>query len=615
MSETSTAKRFEQQQKNLIALLSKTTSRKSGGALPERGAATSPKVATGKSFFVASSSPSGTREAKLHYQSEISDRVDFESILEQANHDHEQALKAREREICMLKSLLSQKKDMLDSTKLRERTIKYYGSLLTGIVESLASNTELIHDEDHSRHMLKVSSTLSYLLNDGNITQSIQKEVSMTEALDEAVEEKMKMKAISASLKNRRGSINAVPFESHMLYHEPTHDSADLVDEAVRPAQVSKNRRGTLNAVPFTIAKQGASSSPRKTSIDDMAVNVSTATTEPRAENENDTALAVSNVICHCRELVPFRCLEESFEKKCASLFDAIYRRSLVQVDEKSKEMHVRVDNASDPLDFWIGKSTFLNFLFATDNIDSKLTMQSAMYCFDKAASESLRRGNYKLSLRLYFEEFISALSYAASFKKGDGVNQRENLVQFVCNCVQSAAMKDEMIYYEFCNIFKYCKSPDMFSTLSNAQHFLLKTYKRFVNYSCCIDPGGKKIKKYSPAGLESINPDTEEYNGKSFYQFCKTFHIFPVLTQESTCRRVTQHVRKISSDSNNSFFACLIYLSLSLARNTDDLQEDVQCGEILSSMLCSRMTSIIERVVVHIENEALKLNANSKGN
>ena len=38
------------------------------------------------------------------------------------------------------------------------------------------------------RHMLKVSSTLSYLLNDGNITQSIQKEVSMTEALDEAVE-------------------------------------------------------------------------------------------------------------------------------------------------------------------------------------------------------------------------------------------------------------------------------------------------------------------------------------------------------------------------------------------------------------------------------------------
>ena len=89
---------------------------------------------------------------------------------------------------------------------------------------------------------------------------------------------------------------------------------------------------------------------------------------------------------------------------------------------------------------------------------------------------------------------------------------------------------------------------------------------------------------------------------------------------------------RKISSDSNNSFFACLIYLSLSLARNTDDLQEDVQCGEILSSMLCSRMTSIIEvniyyivyhaflifapqRVVVHIENEALKLNANSKGN
>ena len=96
-------------------------------------------------------------------------RVDFESILEQANHDHEQALKAKEREICMLKSLLSQKvvsihissdcilfdtilpqKDMLDSTKLRERTIKYYGSLLTGIVESLASNTELIHDEDHS---------------------------------------------------------------------------------------------------------------------------------------------------------------------------------------------------------------------------------------------------------------------------------------------------------------------------------------------------------------------------------------------------------------------------------------------------------------------------------
>ena len=120
-----------------------------------------------------------------------------------------------------------------------------------------------------------------------------------------------------------------------------------------------------------------------------MVVNVSTATTEPRTENENDTALAVSNVICHCRELVPFRCLEESFEKKCASLFDAIYRRSLVQVDEKSKEMHVRVstrincknqqcltleqvDNASDPLDFWIGKSTFLNFLFATDNIDSK---------------------------------------------------------------------------------------------------------------------------------------------------------------------------------------------------------------------------------------------------
>ena len=36
----------------------------------------------------------------------------------------------------------------------------------------------------------------------------------------------------------------------------------------------------------------------------------------------------------------------------------------------------------------------------------------------------------------------------------------------------------------------------------------------------------------------------TIESSGQGFYYFCKSYNIFPTLTQESACRRVAQHVR-----------------------------------------------------------------------
>ncbi len=36
----------------------------------------------------------------------------------------------------------------------------------------------------------------------------------------------------------------------------------------------------------------------------------------------------------------------------------------------------------------------------------------------------------------------------------------------------------------------------------------------------------------------------TIESSGQGFYYFCKSFNIFPILTQEGPCRRVAQHVR-----------------------------------------------------------------------
>jgi hypothetical protein len=58
------------------------------------------------------------------------------------------------------------------------------------------------------------------------------------------VNDDKKMEAIKASIKNRRGSINAVPFESALLYDQPSEniDNNANQDAHVKRA-VSKSRR------------------------------------------------------------------------------------------------------------------------------------------------------------------------------------------------------------------------------------------------------------------------------------------------------------------------------------------------------------------------------------
>ena len=86
--------------------------------------------------------------------------------------------------------------------------------------------------------------------------------------------------------------------------------------------------------------------------------------------------------------------------------------------------------------------------------------MQASMYCFDKAASENATRSQYKLNMRIYYEDFLSALTSAALFKYtgsgqedgirsstsgdngGNGDDRQKKLKKIVNKCSQSMAMK-----------------------------------------------------------------------------------------------------------------------------------------------------------------------------
>ena len=57
------------------------------------------------------------------------------------------------------------------------------------------------------------------------------------------MDEDKKMEALKISIKNRRGSINAVPFESAMLYDKPTENINGNQDSSPTKRVVSKSRR------------------------------------------------------------------------------------------------------------------------------------------------------------------------------------------------------------------------------------------------------------------------------------------------------------------------------------------------------------------------------------
>lgn len=79
--------------------------------------------------------------------------------------------------------------------------------------------------------------------------------------------------------------------------------------------------------------------------------------------------------------------------------------------------------------------------------------MQAVIYCFDKAAHENSTRSRYKLNMRIYYEDFLSALTSAAQFKYSGGgsggggdstgdSDRRSKLKKIVNVCSQSMAMK-----------------------------------------------------------------------------------------------------------------------------------------------------------------------------
>ena len=59
------------------------------------------------------------------------------------------------------------------------------------------------------------------------------------------VEEEKSQQALKASIKNRRGSVNIVPFESAMLYGQPQEhsDVGNAKEEQMMTRSVSKSRR------------------------------------------------------------------------------------------------------------------------------------------------------------------------------------------------------------------------------------------------------------------------------------------------------------------------------------------------------------------------------------
>jgi len=562
--ETHLKEKLKKQQNDLAALLSRhqvsagksqkkvagvqSNSRNNSGSSTLPAPPSKSTVST-KSLNKSSKGLTTSPAGKTFYQDQLSERINYEDMLRQANLDHEAALKKQEKEMDKLRNRIVEQRDVLDMAVLREKSVKYYGSLLTSSVDAalLGNNQELT--EETKRYLSKVTSTLNYLLNDGNITHSIEKEVTESEnnrgnnANIADVDEDKKIQAVKASIKNRRGSINVVPFESAMLYDQPPAQQEEKNaddDVVVTKRAVSKSRRGTLNAVPLSAAPPKVTSTPHATtsspgttslmrllSIDDVGEEESGDDDESNDESlsgkldngQPQGVAAVSTslapVICQCQQLIPYVVLSNSFEDKCSALFQTVYKRSCMGFNEKSKTVEVQVPHEKNPVNQWIGKSAFITFLFNTGNIDSNLTLQASIYCFDKAANANATRSRYKLNMRIYYEDFIAALSSAAMFKyptrsqSSQEDERREKIEKLVAVSSQAFAIKNEMVYYELSNIFKYLKSPDFFTTMSNSQLILLKAYKRCVNYACTHTgfQGNQKRQWPSNTGLCVCSP------------------------------------------------------------------------------------------------------------
>lgn len=94
---------------------------------------------------------------------------------------------------------------------------------------------------------------------------------------------------------------------------------------------------------------------------------------------------------------------------------------------------------------------SFLLFIFVVKNIFS-LSLQACIYCFDKAANENATRSQYKLNMRIYYEDFLSALTSAAMFRYSGGGKQdsssllsdqrRKNFEKIINSSSNSFAMK-----------------------------------------------------------------------------------------------------------------------------------------------------------------------------
>ncbi len=88
--------------------------------------------------------------------------------------------------------------------------------------------------------------------------------------------------------------------------------------------------------------------------------------------------------------------------------------------------------------------------LFLTCAAIDRLTMQTCIYCFDKAANENSTRSQYKLNMRIYYEDFLSAMTSAALFKYQGVGNSDDNdkecrknkLKKIIHVCSNSMAMK-----------------------------------------------------------------------------------------------------------------------------------------------------------------------------
>jgi hypothetical protein len=87
--------------------------------------------------------------------------------------------------------------------------------------------------------------------------------------------------------------------------------------------------------------------------------------------------------------------------------------------------------------------------------------MQACVYCFDKAANENSTRSQYKLNMRIYYEDFLSAMTSAALFKYSGGAGEsdsdsetrRKKLEKIVNVCSQSMAMKVKLAFFlYFCS-------------------------------------------------------------------------------------------------------------------------------------------------------------------